>query len=87
MTPPHEIAMIYAKATAYLIGWLALAVILIRVIVGPLWGSATDIGLIAAPIAFALGVVALGKLASILLKSIAKDRDKIQASTNGDTGE
>lgn len=79
--------MIYAKATAYLIGWLALAVILIRVIVGPLWGSATDIGLIAAPIAFALGVVALGKLASILLKSIAKDRDKIQASTNGDTGE
>jgi hypothetical protein len=79
--------MIYAKATAYLIGWLALAVILIRVIVGPLWGSATDIGLIAAPIAFALGVVALGKLASILLKNLAKDRDKTQPSTNGDTGE
>ena len=79
--------MIYAKATAYLIGWVALAVVLMRVVVGPLWGSATDIGLVAAPIAFALGVVALGKLASILLKDIARDRDKTRPSTNGDTGE
>ena len=75
--------MIYAKATAYLIGWLSLVVVLLRVIVGPLWGSATDIGLIAAPIAFALGVVGLGKLASILLKDIAKT----QKSNNGDIGE
>jgi hypothetical protein len=75
--------VIYAKAAAYLIGWLSLVVILLRVVVGPLWGSATDIGLIAAPIAFAIGVVALGKLASILLKDIAKT----QKSNNGDTGE
>ena len=75
--------MIYAKATAYLVAWISLAIVLLRVIVGPLWGSATDIGLIAAPIAFALGVVALGKLASIMLRDINKTRQ----STNGDTGE
>jgi hypothetical protein len=75
--------MIYAKATAYLVAWVSLAIVLLRVVVGPLWGSATDIGLIAAPIAFALGVVALGKLASIMLKDI----DKTRQSTNGDTGE
>ncbi|KRA65021.1 hypothetical protein ASD79_18990 [Caulobacter sp. Root655] len=75
--------MIYAKATAYLVGWLSLVVVLLRVVVGPLWGSATDIGLIAAPIAFALGIVGLGKLASVLLKDIAKT----QKSNNGDTGE
>ncbi len=75
--------MIYAKATAYLVAWISLATVLLRVIVGPLWGSATDIGLIAAPIAFALGVVGLGKLASIMLGDINKTRQ----STNGDTGE
>jgi hypothetical protein len=75
--------MIYAKATAYLVAWVSLAIVLIRVIVGPLWGSATDIGLIAAPIAFALGVVGLGLLASIMLKDINKNRQ----STNGDIGE
>jgi len=75
--------MIYAKATAYLIAWVSLAIVLLRVVVGPLWGSATDIGLIAAPIAFAVGVVGLGKLASIMLKDI----DKTRQSTNGDTGE
>ena len=75
--------MIYAKAAAYLIAWTSLAIILLRVVVGPLWGSATDIGLIAAPIAFALGVVGLGKLASIMLRDINKTRQ----STSGDTGE
>jgi len=75
--------VIYAKATAYLIGWLSLAVILLRVIVGPLWGSATDIGLVAAPIAFAIGVVGLGKLASVLLKDLARGLK----SNNGDIGE
>jgi hypothetical protein len=75
--------MIYAKAAAYLVAWVSLAIVLLRVVVGPLWGSATDIGLIAAPIAFALGVVGLGKLASIMLKDI----NKIRQSTNGDAGE
>lgn len=75
--------MIYAKAAAYLIGWVALAVALIRVIVGPLWGSATDMGLIAAPLAFAIGVVGLGKLASIMLKDLQKTREP----TNEDIGE
>jgi hypothetical protein len=64
--------VIYAKATAYLIGWLSLAVILLRVIVGPLWGSATNIGLVAAPLAFAVGVVALGKLAALMLRDLSK---------------
>lgn len=75
--------MIYAKATAYLVGWVALGVVLIRVVVGPLWGSATDVGLIAAPIAFATGVIGLGKLASIMLKDLRKTREP----TNGDIGE
>jgi hypothetical protein len=79
--------MIYAKATAYLVVWMSLAVVLVRVVVGPLWGSATDIGLVAAPIAFALGVVALGKLASIMLKNIAQDRANTHTSTDGDTKE
>jgi len=64
--------VIYAKATAYLAGWVFLAVVLLRVIVGPLWGSGTDIGLIAAPAAFAVGVLALGKLAAILLRDLSK---------------
>ena len=75
--------MIYAKAAAYLVVWVSLAIVLIRVVVGPLWGSATDLGLIAAPIAFALGVIGLGKLASILFRDLTKPRQ----STNGDTGE
>ena len=75
--------MIYAKATAYLVAWVSLAIVLLRVVVGPLWGSATDIGLIVAPIAFALGVVGLGKLASIMIRDINKTRQ----STNEDTGE
>ena len=79
--------MIYAKATAFLVVWVSLAVVLVRVVVGPLWGSATDIGLVAAPIAFALGVVALGKLASIMLKTIAHDRASAHSSTDGDTRE
>lgn len=64
--------MIYAKATAYLVGWVFLAIVLLRVIVGPLWGSGTDLGLIAAPAAFAVGVLALGKLAAILLRDLSK---------------
>ncbi len=64
--------MIYAKAVAYLVGWLFLAVVLMRVVVGPLWGSGTDIGLVAAPAAFAAGVFGLAKLGSVLLRDISK---------------
>jgi hypothetical protein len=64
--------VIYAKATAYLIGWLFLAVVLLRVVVGPLWGSGTDLGLIAAPAAFAAGVLVLGWLAKFLLRDLSK---------------
>ena len=75
--------MIYARAAAYLVAWVSLVIVLIRVVVGPLWGSATDIGLVAAPIAFAAGIVGLGWLASIMFKDIAK----IRKSTHGDTGQ
>ncbi|WP_184717727.1 hypothetical protein [Caulobacter sp.] len=64
--------MIYAKATAYLAGWVCLVVVLLRVVVGPLWGSGTDFGLVAAPVAFVVGVLALGKLAAILLRDLAR---------------
>ena len=52
------------KAVALLTIWVVLAVVLVRVIVGPLWGSGTDLGLIAAPLAFALGAAGLIFLAS-----------------------
>jgi hypothetical protein len=68
--------VIYAKATAYLIGWLFLAVVLMRVIVGPLWGSGTDVGLVAAPAAFAAGVLGLGWLARLLLRDLSKTLPK-----------
>jgi len=64
--------VIYAKATAYLVGWVFLAVVLMRVVVGPLWGSGTDIGLVAAPAAFAAGVLALGWLATMMLRDLSK---------------
>lgn len=64
--------MIYAKAAAYLVGWTFLAIVLMRVVVGPLWGSGTDLGLIAAPAAFAVGVLALGWLARLLLRDLSK---------------
>lgn len=68
--------VIYAKATAYLVGWVVLAVILMRVIVGPLWGSGTDLGLVAAPAAFAVGILALAWLARLLLRDLSKTLPK-----------
>jgi hypothetical protein len=68
--------VIYAKATAYLVGWVFLAAVLMRVVVGPLWGSGTDIGLIAAPAAFAAGVLALAWLARLLLRGLSKSLPK-----------
>jgi hypothetical protein len=64
--------VIYAKATAYLAGWVFLAIVLLRVVVGPLWGSGTDLGLVAAPAAFAVGVLALGKLAVVMVRDVSK---------------
>lgn len=71
-----NIAVIYAKATAYLVGWAFLAVVLMRVVVGPLWGSGTDIGLVAAPAAFAAGVLGLAWLAKVLLRDLQKTLPK-----------
>ncbi len=67
-----ELRVIYAKATAYLAGWVCLVVVLLRMVVGPLWGSGTDFGLVAAPIAFVAGVLVLGKLAAILLRDLSR---------------
>jgi len=69
-------AVIYAKATAYLVGWVFLAIVLMRVVVGPLWGSGTDIGLVAAPAAFAVGVLGLAWLARLLLRDLSKTLPK-----------
>ena len=71
--------MIYAKAAACLVAWVFLAVVLMRGVVGPLWGSGTDIGLIAAPLVFAAGVLALAKLGQIMLQNLGMTR-----STKGD---
>jgi thiosulfate reductase cytochrome b subunit len=59
-----------AKACAYTIVWLAALIVLLRLIVGALWGSATDIGLIAAVAALAAGVVGLAWLAFFFWRDV-----------------
>jgi len=59
-----------AKAVAYAILWLAALFILLRVIVGQLWGSATDFGLIAAVAALAGGIAGLMWLAFFLWRDV-----------------
>jgi hypothetical protein len=61
-----------AKFVAYVIGWLVVAVLIFRFAVPALWGSRSDLGLIAAPAAGALGVAVLAWLALILYRDLRK---------------
>lgn len=62
----------FAKGIAYAIVWLAAAATLVRGVIGPLVGSASDYGLAGAVLAGAGGIVALAWLASIMLADITK---------------
>lgn len=61
-----------AKGIAYAIVWLAALVVLIRGVVGPLWGSASDLGLVGAVLAGVGGVFVLVIIAPRLIKDVAK---------------
>lgn len=58
-----------AKVVAYGILWIAAAVTLFRGVVGPLWGSQSDYGLVGAVVTGALGLILLAWFAGVLIKN------------------
>jgi hypothetical protein len=61
-----------AKAIAYVILFFAAVVALLRIVIGPLWGSASDLGMIGAVLAAAAGVLGLAWLARLMFRDVAK---------------
>ena len=61
-----------AKGVAYVILFVAAVITLLRIVIGPLWGSASDLGMIAAVLAGAGGVIALAWLARVMMRDVAK---------------
>jgi hypothetical protein len=61
-----------AWAIAYAIVWFALLILLFRYGVAALWGSGNDLGLVAAPVLAAAGVVGLSYLAVIMVRDLRK---------------
>lgn len=61
-----------AKGLAFLILWIAAAVVLFRFGVGSLWGSRSDLGLLAAPFLAAFGVLGLAWLALAMVRDIRR---------------
>ena len=61
-----------AKAVAYIILFVAAVITLLRIVIGPLWGSASDLGMFAAVLAGAGGVLALAWLARVMMRDVAK---------------
>lgn len=61
-----------AKAVAYVILFVAAVITLLRIVIGPLWGSASDLGMIAAVLAGAGGVLALAWLARVMMRDVTK---------------
>lgn len=59
-----------AKAIAFLIFWITAAAVLVRGVVGPLWGSGSDFGLLGAVAAGALGIIGLAWLGLRLASNI-----------------
>lgn len=64
--------MNFAKGAAYVVLWLACAVTLVRGVVGPLWGSASDYGLAGAVLALVGGILGLAWLAGVMLADLNK---------------
>ena len=61
-----------ALAIAYAIVWVAVAVAVFRIGVAGLWGSGSDLGLVAAVALAAGAVIGLGWLAVLMLRDLAK---------------
>lgn len=64
-----------AKAVAYVILFVSAVITLLRIVIGPLWGSASDLGMIAAVLAGAGGVLALAWLARVMMRDVTKGLD------------
>jgi hypothetical protein len=61
-----------AKAIAYAILFIAAALVLFRGVVNTLWGSGSELGLLGAVAAAALGVLGLTWLFRVLFRDAAK---------------
>lgn len=61
-----------ARAIAYAIVWIAAAVGVFRIGVGWLWGSGSDLGLVAAVLLAAFAVMALAYVGVIMLRDLRK---------------
>lgn len=61
-----------AKAVAYLILFAAAGVVLLRVVIGPLWGSASDLGMIGSVLAAAAGVLGMAWLGRLMFRDVAR---------------
>ena len=62
-----------AKAAACVIVWLMAAVVVIRLGVPMLWGSGSDLGLVAAPLLAAGGLIGLAYLAVGMVRLVSRD--------------
>ncbi|WP_091738920.1 hypothetical protein [Phenylobacterium immobile] len=61
-----------AKAVSYTILFIAAVAVLFRGVVNTLWGSGSELGLLGAVGAAALGVLGLAWFAMVLVKDVAK---------------
>lgn len=59
-----------AKLAAYVVIFAAALVTLLRGVVGPLWGSASDYGLFGAVASLAVGIIALAYLALAMFRDV-----------------
>ena len=61
-----------ARAIAYAVVWVAVAVAIFRLGVAQLWGSGSDLGLVAAVVLCAAAVLGLAWLAVFMLRDLAR---------------
>ena len=61
-----------ARAIAYAIVWVAVAVAIFRIGVAGLWGSGSDLGLVAAVALCAAAVIGLAWLAVLMLRDLSR---------------
>ena len=71
-----RVLILSAKAAACVIVWTMAAVVVFRLGVPVLWGSGSTLGVIAAPLAAAGGLIALAYLAVGMVRLLGKDIDK-----------
>lgn len=67
---------VISKSAIYFTILIVLSIILFRVVVGSLWGSHSDIGLIAAPFVAVFGVVGIFWTSMKMTKDLQKEIEK-----------